>query len=452
MRGEFAMSKVTALQILSRMFIRQYGGVTPIVFAEDNNTKVIDKLLSGAQAAASEIAYLANMENPPQLGGVKDFQRCSLVHFRGTYPGTQDTVVKRVVHMPQTYTDVKEFIPINDQCINIRTKIADKFGFLLVDCDEMVGVEYETPSGHLFKEAFENNDLGFCLNNAELSCSYSGLDHFATPIAISDLDITRTKSAIEKSFGKLWATGKALSTLQKTRIDSELLLLEAHLKVAPPERTASGAVIHRSFIENGSTESTAHIRPATEGWRCYPTSQDAWYFGVWINARTYETLCYAEQDVTHVQCQTEEQFFAQLKDMAMFHGQNLTPSGYGYGYSQVSVMFDCLTLANGECKTVVFHETGEVDQDKPSNSKAAFMTDITLQTLNALADSDKASQEYIELSRFDEFDVNLLDPRSFQGEVTAKVKNTDGQTWTLLVTVGETTYQTDFTFEALATA
>lgn len=447
------MSAVTADQIFSRMVIRQFSELAPIVWADNADAKVVEKLLVDAKAAAAEIAYLANMQGyNPQLGGVTDFRKCVLVHFRGLYAGTQDTEVKRVVQLPQTFTELKEFIQINEANVELRQKIAAKFGFLLIGPDEQIGIEYAKVDGYLFSGAYENNDRGVCRESAELQTSYAGLDYFARPVAISDLDITKTKGAIENLRGKLWATSKYLSTTQMKRIEGALTLLEAHLKVAPPERTDTGAIIRRSFIENGNTESTARMRPMELGWKHYPTSQDAWYFGVWINPRSLETLCYAEQDVTHIQCENFIQFQRELRRMAFFHGQKLEPSSYCYGEEGTSLVFDCLTLAYGNCTTVSFHGTGKIDQEKPRLSQAPFMVDVRNAALPSCEDMQAREQKTIVLERYADFDANLLDPRSYQSEVTAKATHLHDSKWRLVVMVGETVYETEFVAEALATA
>ncbi len=54
-----------------------------------------------------------------------------------------------------------------------------------------------------------------------------------------------------------------------------------------------------------------------DGWRQWDTSQDASYFGVWVNAKLRKTVTFAEGDVTIVTCPTAEAFKAEL---AAFYG------------------------------------------------------------------------------------------------------------------------------------
>jgi len=57
-----------------------------------------------------------------------------------------------------------------------------------------------------------------------------------------------------------------------------------------------------------------------KGWRQYDTSQDAWYFGVWVHPEKRVILTYAEGDISVVKCPTEQSNHAELKSMAEFYG------------------------------------------------------------------------------------------------------------------------------------
>lgn len=58
-----------------------------------------------------------------------------------------------------------------------------------------------------------------------------------------------------------------------------------------------------------------------DGWQQFDTDQDAWYFGVWVNPKRNETLCYAEGDVTLVVCPDREHYLAEVKAACEFHGE-----------------------------------------------------------------------------------------------------------------------------------
>ena len=57
-----------------------------------------------------------------------------------------------------------------------------------------------------------------------------------------------------------------------------------------------------------------------KGWKQYDTSQDAWYFGVWVHKERRLILTYAEGDISIVKCPSEESYHAELKSMADFYG------------------------------------------------------------------------------------------------------------------------------------
>ncbi len=59
---------------------------------------------------------------------------------------------------------------------------------------------------------------------------------------------------------------------------------------------------------------------ASKGWTQYDTSQDAWYFGVWVHPVDLLVLTFAEGDETLTTCATPESFKAELASMADFYG------------------------------------------------------------------------------------------------------------------------------------
>lgn len=58
----------------------------------------------------------------------------------------------------------------------------------------------------------------------------------------------------------------------------------------------------------------------SKGWKQYDTSQDAWYFGVWVHEKRRLILTYAEGDITIERCKTDENYHETLKHMAEFYG------------------------------------------------------------------------------------------------------------------------------------
>jgi hypothetical protein len=59
-----------------------------------------------------------------------------------------------------------------------------------------------------------------------------------------------------------------------------------------------------------------------KGWQQYDTSQDARYFGVWVNKDKRLTFTYCEGDCVLVKCPTEESYKLELADMAEFYGES----------------------------------------------------------------------------------------------------------------------------------
>lgn len=58
-----------------------------------------------------------------------------------------------------------------------------------------------------------------------------------------------------------------------------------------------------------------------EGWEQFDTDQDAWYFGVWVNAKRMRMLSYAEGDWTVVVCVSRAAYIKELVDMCSFYGE-----------------------------------------------------------------------------------------------------------------------------------
>jgi hypothetical protein len=63
------------------------------------------------------------------------------------------------------------------------------------------------------------------------------------------------------------------------------------------------------------------------GWAQLDTSQDAWYYGNWVNPLTFELMSYCEGDVTHTRCDDENDFKVALADTIKWQRE----SGYFKG-------------------------------------------------------------------------------------------------------------------------
>lgn len=57
-----------------------------------------------------------------------------------------------------------------------------------------------------------------------------------------------------------------------------------------------------------------------KGWQQYDTTQDAWYFGIWVNLKERKILTYAEGDIDLTECKDDAHLQAELDVMAECYG------------------------------------------------------------------------------------------------------------------------------------
>lgn len=100
---------------------------------------------------------------------------------------------------------------------------------------------------------------------------------------------------------------------------------------APPERNARGNDIYRDDLADEMVGIECEDRcnwsryvydqsEKMSGWQQYDTSQDASYFGVWVNTEKLQTFTFCEGDRTFVQCPDVEHLRAELEDMGRCYG------------------------------------------------------------------------------------------------------------------------------------
>ena len=88
-----------------------------------------------------------------------------------------------------------------------------------------------------------------------------------------------------------------------------------------PERNREGNSITREFMQNGNRYHFDFQECREEdGWVQFDTDQDDWYFGVWVHPERREVITYAEGDVTRVQCETPEQYAAEIHALSKAYG------------------------------------------------------------------------------------------------------------------------------------
>lgn len=88
-----------------------------------------------------------------------------------------------------------------------------------------------------------------------------------------------------------------------------------------PEVNVRGNTIERSWQDTDRYKFDFKLCTREKGWKQFDTTQDAWYFGVWVHPEKKEIITYAEGDITRVICPTEESYHAELKSMAEFYGE-----------------------------------------------------------------------------------------------------------------------------------
>jgi hypothetical protein len=350
----------------------------------------------------------------PSFAGISDFEKVAMVAYRGMRAHMQDCELVRLVQVPLYVTEVKPFRPLDPMHMELREKFARMTGFILVGPDEVWAALYKGkgPDAYTFCTMVENNDLG----TPRTVCGYyaDGVEYWSKPVTVAELDATATKSLTSRYRGNyLYSLPQTdvYSELQYERMRETLKLLIDHESVAPPERSSHGSKVFRSFISNGDTESTRHMRPYSEGWRKYPTYQDAWYFGCWFNPQKLELLMYAEQDVIHTVCDDEQQFKAEMAALARSFGREPSPSIIAIGEEGTTFMYDCLTLfrrEDGKCVTLNFSKDLPA-KDEQGKLQMPLMADllVTHPSLQGLEDGQS-----IALTK-DQFQMNILDPMSW---------------------------------------
>jgi len=94
-------------------------------------------------------------------------------------------------------------------------------------------------------------------------------------------------------------------------------------------KTPLGSAIENKFVACGDRYYwDARCTKAT-GWSQYDTTQDAWYFGVWINKQERKIICYCEGDISITTSPDDKTFELEMQQLNDFHG---TPPPAAIGY------------------------------------------------------------------------------------------------------------------------
>ena len=136
-----------------------------------------------------------------------------------------------------------------------------------------------------------------------------------------------TKYQLERQIGELQGSiywhGRGTFLVENVEeLKEKLAVLEKRLEDGDyvPELNERGNTIARSFHSTERYLFDFQLCSREKGWEQYDTSQDAWYFGVWVHPEKREIVTYAEGDITQVVCPTEESYHAELASMAEFYG------------------------------------------------------------------------------------------------------------------------------------
>lgn len=105
--------------------------------------------------------------------------------------------------------------------------------------------------------------------------------------------------------------------------------IEEWLRRKPAERTRLNHKIHRAFLQTHRYVVDFAEDFNTEGWQQFDTSQDAHYFGFWVNPVKLITLTYAEGDWSLVVCENIEQYNKEIQSAIDFYEEGFIAITYG---------------------------------------------------------------------------------------------------------------------------
>ena len=112
---------------------------------------------------------------------------------------------------------------------------------------------------------------------------------------------TQARQRLTEILGKLHWHQRGQVLLEGGNVEYTALMAERQTiskglaeGIYPPETNQYGATVHRTWMSMNRYVFDFNLK---DGWQQYDTDQDAWYFGIWVNLKTLQTLTYAEGDV-----------------------------------------------------------------------------------------------------------------------------------------------------------
>lgn len=362
-------------------------------------------------------------------------ENVTLVDIRDWFAGRADKDIQRIVELPMYFQEVKEHVPYATTRINERLEFARKSGFLLMTRDEAFAVVLaDKDSGAASMLACFETDEN--LVPREIHETYvDNLVYKSRPRQIATLNITDVQRELAQTEANvLYAmASKTPSALRIERLKTTVAMLEAHAIKAEPERRASGAIVHRS---TGGDAVVYKLTPHDAGWKSYPTSQDASYFYVRVNPGKREIYTYAEGDISHVICEDQRQFWAELQDMAQFFGKHRTAAARGYeANGQVTHYFDSWFLQQGPSVVIQFANNKLVSSDLGRQAPLFGSLSLEHPVVQLLR---KSREQKVEIPA-DAFELDLLSPDAFRPYTCHACVYEDGVDFDITFGDGETT-------------
>lgn len=98
-------------------------------------------------------------------------------------------------------------------------------------------------------------------------------------------------------------------------ITSEATILASDLTASGKAGCEVRTIIHE--IDRYVVDFATDFR--SEGWQQFDTDQDASYFGVWLNPRTFQVLQYAEGDWQLIDCHDRDRYRGEVQRLIDFH-------------------------------------------------------------------------------------------------------------------------------------
>ena len=86
-----------------------------------------------------------------------------------------------------------------------------------------------------------------------------------------------------------------------------------------------GNIVNRSHVDLSCVDAESYLCKG-EGWKSFPTPQDAPYYGVWVNPLKRAVVSYVEGDIIRVTCPTAISYNLEIQDLLDFHGEKVLVS------------------------------------------------------------------------------------------------------------------------------